>query len=192
MPSKPLRRIKIKDFKKICRAIATYEDLDMLFRHLVEVISRAFKVKGCSLLLLDEHEKQLFRVSSFGISEEYLNKGPVFMDANESALIKCEPVFVEDVQNDPRIQYPQAAAREGIVSLLSFPMICRKKVIGVTRLYHSEHWALHEEDLDLLCVMHRLLAFVIDNNGLMNFLEQVKMEIAKLPPRMLDHAGGEF
>jgi len=185
MPSKPQRRIKIKDFKRICRAIATYEDLDLLFRHLAEVISRAFKVKGCSLLLLDEHEKQLIRVSSFGISEEYLNKGPIFRDANESSLLKCEPVFVKDMQSDPRIQYPQAAAKEGIVSLLSFPIICRDKVIGETRLYHSKYWGLHEEDLDLLCVMHRLLAFVIDNNGLMNFVEQVKMEIANLPPRML-------
>jgi len=26
---------------------------------------------------------------------------------------------------------------------------------------------------------------VIENNGLKNFLEQVKMEIGKLPPRML-------
>jgi len=186
MKLQPERRIDIKDFKRICRAIATYEDLDVLFNHLVEVISGAFDVKGCSLLLLDEQEKQLIRVSSFGISDEYLNKGPIFMDDKESAFFKCEPVFVEDVQNDPRIQYPQAAAKEGIVSLLSFPMICRDNVTGVTRLYHSEHWTLHEEDLDLLCVMHRLLAFVIENNGLKNFIEQVKMEIGKLPPRMLN------
>jgi signal transduction protein with GAF and PtsI domain len=185
MALKPERRIAVKDFATICRAIASYEDLDLLFNHFVEVISRAFDVKGCSLLLFEEHEKQLIRVSSFGISEIYLNKGPVFMDDKESAFVKCEPVFVEDMQNDPRIQYPQAAAREGIVSLLSFPMICREKVVGLTRLYHSDHWALHEEDLDLLCVMHRLLAFVIENNGLKNFLEQVKMEIGRLPPRML-------
>ena len=76
MKSKPQRRITITDFKRICRAIATYEVLDVLFEHLVEVISRAFQIKGCSLLLFDEREKQLVRVSSYGISEEYLNKGP--------------------------------------------------------------------------------------------------------------------
>ena len=188
MKPNPERRIDIKSFKKICRAIATYEDLDILLNHFVEVISRAFNVKGCSLMLLDEHEKQLIRVSSIGISDSYLNKGPVFMDDRESAFFKCEPVFVEDMQNDPRIQYPQAAALEGIVSMLSFPIICREKVIGVTRLYHDKHWALHEEDLDLLCVMHRLLAFVIENNGLKNFMEQIKLEIARLPSRMLNRA----
>jgi signal transduction protein with GAF and PtsI domain len=187
MRQKPERRISIRDFKTICRAIATYEDLNLLFEHLVEVISEAFDVKGCSLLIFDEHEKQLIRVSSFGISEEYLNKGPIFMDDKDSAFVKCEPVFVEDMQNDPRIQYPAAAAKEGIVSLLSFPILLRGAQIGLIRIYHSEHWALHEEDLDLLCVMQRLLAFVIENNGLQNFLEQVKMEMVKLPPRMLDH-----
>lgn len=186
MRSSPQRRISIKDFKRICRAIATYEDLDVLFNHFAEVISRAFDVKGSSLLLLDELENQLIRVSSYGISNEYLSKGPVFIDDRESAIIKCEPVFVQEMQSDPRIQYPEAAAREGLVSMLSFPMICKEKVIGETRLYHSEQWALHEEDLDLLCVMHRLLAFVIENNGLKNFLDQIRMEIANLPPRMLN------
>ncbi|MGD2272900.1 MAG: GAF domain-containing protein [Desulfobacterales bacterium] len=186
MKQKPERRISIRDFKTICRAIATYEDLDLLFENLVEVISQAFDVKGCSLLLYDEREKQLFRVSSYGISQEYLNKGPIFMDDKDSALVKCVPVFIEDMQNDPRVQYPKAAAREGIVSLLSFPIICREAVIGVIKLYHSKLWALHEEDLDLLCVMQRLLAFVIDHNGLKNFLEQVKTAVESLPHRMLD------
>ena len=186
MKQKPERRISIRDFKTICRAIATYEDLDLLFEHLVEVISQAFDVKGCSLLLYDEREKQLFRVSSYGISQDYLRKGPIFMDDKDSAFVKCEPVFVEDMQNDPRIQYPAAAAKEGIVSLLSFPIICREAVIGLIRLYHNELWALHEEDLDLLCVMQRLLAFVIENKGLKNFLDYVKIAMENLPHRMLN------
>jgi hypothetical protein len=61
----------------------------------------------------------------------------------------------------------------------------REAGIGLIRIYHSDCWALHEEDLDLLCVMQRLLAFVIESNGLKNFLEQVKNEMVKLPPRMI-------
>ena len=184
MKSKPQRRIAIKDFRKICRAIATYEDLDVLFKHLVEVISRAFDIKGCSLLLYDEREKQLFHVSSFGISQEYLSKGPLFMDDKDPAFVKCKPVFVEDMQHDPQVQYPQAAVKEGLVSLLSLPLVTREAVIGLIRLYHCDYWALHDEDLDLLCVMQRLLAVVIENNGLRIFLEQVKILIGNLPPRM--------
>ena len=185
MIAKPQRRIAIEDFRKICRAIATYEDLDMLFKHLVEVISRAFDIKGCSLLLYDEREKQLFHVSSYGISEEYLSRGPIFMDDKDSAFVICEPVFVENMQRDPRLQYPQAAAKEGLVSLLSLPVVTREAVIGLIRMYHCDYWALHDEDLDLLCVMQRLLAVVIENAGLRIFLEQVKDQIGSLPQRML-------
>ena len=185
MGIKPERRIAIKDFKTICRAIATYEDLDLLFNHFVEVISRAFNVKGCSLLLFDEHEKQLIRVSSFGISKTYLNKGPVFMDDKESAFVKCEPVFVEDMQNDPRVQYPEAAAKEGFVSMLSIPIRSREAVVGVFRMYFDETRTIHEEDVDSLCVLTELLGLVIENNGLKNFLEQVKMALDSLPTRLL-------
>jgi signal transduction protein with GAF and PtsI domain len=186
MKSKPQRRITIKDFRKICRAIATYEDLGVLFRHFVEAISRAFDIKGCSLLLYDEREKQLFHVGSYGISEEYLCRGPIFMNDKDSAFVKCEPVFVEDMQHDPRVQYPQAAAKEGLVSLLSLPIVTREAVIGLIRMYHNDYWALHDEDLDLLCAMQRLLAMVIENNGLRIFLDQVRVQIANLPPRMRD------
>jgi hypothetical protein len=43
MKPKAERRISIRDFKPICRGIATYEDLNLLFEHLVEVISQAFE-----------------------------------------------------------------------------------------------------------------------------------------------------
>ena len=60
MKPKPERRISIRDFKTICRAIATYEDLNLLFEHLVEVISQAFDVKGCRDFALD---RRLFAFS---------------------------------------------------------------------------------------------------------------------------------
>lgn len=107
------------------------------------------------------------------------------MDDKYSAFFRCEPVFVEDMQRDPRVQYPKAAAKEGLVSLLSLPLVIRKAVIGLIRMYHLDYWDLHDEDLDLLCVMQRLLAVVIENNGLRIFLEQVKLQIGNLPPRML-------
>jgi hypothetical protein len=88
MKTKPEIRISIRNFKTICRAIATYEDLDLLFERLVEVISQAFDVQGCSLLLYDERGKQLFPVSSCGISQQYLTKGPIFMDDKDSAFVK--------------------------------------------------------------------------------------------------------
>ncbi|GAG14584.1 unnamed protein product, partial [marine sediment metagenome] len=113
-------------------------------------------------------------------------KGPVFWDLKHCAISTGVPVFIDDMQNDPRVQYPEAAAKEGIVSMLSVPIKCREAIIGILRIYCSEPRMIDEEDIDSLCVLTEHLGLVIENNGLKNFLDQVKMALESLPLRMLE------
>ncbi|MDA8141881.1 MAG: GAF domain-containing protein [Desulfobacteraceae bacterium] len=184
MPDDPQRRFNLKEFKAISRAISTYEDLNILISHFVEGVSRAFKVKGASMLLYDEVEKQLFRVSSFGISDQYLNKGPVFLNVRDDSFSKGEPVFVQDLQNDPRVQYPEAAKAENIRAMLSFPIKSRAHVVGLLRIYHSESIALNQDDVDSIVALSMHLGLVIELNGLQNFMQMLCGAMASLPPRM--------
>jgi signal transduction protein with GAF and PtsI domain len=185
MDQKPERKFYLEHFRAISHAISTYEDLNVLTNHLAEGTSRRFKAKGCSIMLLDERDNQLDPVSSYGLSENYLYKGPVIMDEKHCAVCKGEPVLVEDMQSDPRVQYPEAAANEGIVSMLSIPIKCREAIIGIIRIYHDEPRKIHDEDIETLCVMSEHLGLVIENNGLKNFLDGVRIALESLPPRML-------
>jgi signal transduction protein with GAF and PtsI domain len=185
MQKKDERKFYLKQFKAISHAIATYEDPNTLMKHLVEGTARTFSAKGCSIMLLDERANQLVHVANYGISEAYLSKGPVFFDMENCAVCIGEPVFVEDMQHDPRVQYPEAAIKEGIVSMLSIPIRCREAIIGILRIYHAEPWRLNDEDVDSLCILTSLLGVVIENYGLKNFLEQVKSALESLPLRML-------
>lgn len=186
MSEKPIRMIRLQEFKAISHAISTYDDFPLMVNHFMEAIIRAFSVKGCSLLLLDESENQLFHVRSQGVSEEYLRKGAIFLDDKYSAFVTGEPVFIEDLQNDPRVQYPEAAAKEGFVSMLSFPIKCREAIVGIIRIYHNKPWRLHEEDVDSFCVLAEHFGLVIEINGLKNFLDTIRAAVESLPNRMLD------
>ncbi len=181
MSQEPPRRFDLKAFKTISRAISTYEDLNILIHHFVEGVTRAFKVKGASILLYDEIERQLFRVSSYGMSEEYLNKGPVFLKDTDDAFVKGKPVFVQNLTDDPRVQYPEAAAAENIQSMLSFPIKSRNAVVGILRIYHSESIALNPDDVDSITILSLHLGLVIEENGLRNFVQMVCSAIAGLP-----------
>lgn len=185
MQDKPKRKIYLREFKAITRAISTYDDLDLLLHHITEGICRNFGAKGCSIMLYDEREEQLFHVSTFGIGDDYLNKGPVFADSQHCAFATREHVFVKDFQNDPRIQYPEAALKEGFHSMLSVPIMSRSESVGIIRIYSSKPWVLHEEDIDSFCVFGAHLGLVIEYNGLNNFLECMKMSMQSLPLRML-------
>lgn len=184
MAKKIERKFYLKQFKAISNAISTYEDFNLLVNHLVEGVSRTFKVKGAGIMIFDEVERQLFRVSSYGISDEYLNKGPVFVDHKYRSLDTGNVEIILDMKTDERIQYPEAAEKEGIVSMMAIPIKYRKNVIGEIRIYDAHPLTLHKEDVDSLCVLANQLGLAIENNGLKNFVDQIRMIIEGLPPRM--------
>jgi signal transduction protein with GAF and PtsI domain len=186
MEEKRSRRFYLKEFKAISHAIATYDDLNLLTSHLAEGTARSFSARGCSIMLFDDREKQLFPVATYGISEGYVRKGPIFVNVKDSAFSKGEPVFVKDMQKDPRVQYPKEAAKEGIVSMLSVPIKSRGAVIGTIRIYQGESKEFHEDDMEAMCVLAELLGLVIENSGLRNFFEGVRGALDSLPLRMLE------
>jgi signal transduction protein with GAF and PtsI domain len=185
MGPKLARKFYLKEFKSISHAISTYDDLNLLIMHLAERTAKTFMSKGCSIMLYDENENQLFSVASYGISDGYLTKGPVFVNDSYSAFTKGVPVFVEDMQTDPRVQYPEEAKREGIVSMLSVPIKFRESVIGLMRIYQDKKWEINEEDVDSICVLTTQLGSVIEYNGLKNFFEKVKISLESLPKRLM-------
>ena len=69
--------------------------------------------------------------------------------------------------------------------MLSIPIKSRNMVIGLIRIYNSEPWEIHEEDVDAFRVLAKQLGLVIEYHGLKNFLETVNSAMDKLPLRML-------
>ena len=184
MDQKPQKRFHLSHFKAISLAIAQYEDLDILLNHFVEGLCRTFQLKAASILLYDEHESRLVRVASYGMSAAYLSKGPLFLDASDDAFVRGLPVLINDMQSDSRVQYREAARREGIAAMLSFPIKRCHTVAGLIRAYHSAPIVLNEEDVDSISVLSQLLGVVIENNGLNNFLGHVHMALSNLPMRL--------
>ena len=108
------------------------------------------------------------------------------MDNKYCSFFTGEPVFVEDMTSDPRIHYPEAAIREGIACMLSVPIKFRTSIIGTIRIYQSEQWVIHKEDINTMTVLAEHLGLVIENNGLRNFVEKIKTAMESLPMRMLE------
>jgi signal transduction protein with GAF and PtsI domain len=186
MAGKPDARIQLREFKAISYAISTYEDLSVLHRHLVEGVCSAFRVKACSIKLYDDREKELFRVASCGLSRNYLKNEPIIVQGENMECLNGEVIFYEDIRKDKRVINPEAAEKEGIVSMLSVPIKYGRAVLGVLKMYHDAPWILHEDDLDAFTVFARHLGLRIEYTGLRNFFETVKAAAGSLPLRMLE------
>ncbi|MCF8131175.1 MAG: GAF domain-containing protein [Deltaproteobacteria bacterium] len=135
---------------KVTRDIAQTRDPEEVALLVVESVKRALGAKGCALLLFNRKSGELEVASSFGLSEEYLNKGPLSAMKSIAGSLEDGPVAITDVADDPRIQYPEAAKKEGISSILSVPIIVGKNPIGALRVYSAEVWEATLEDVNLV------------------------------------------
>src|SRR5205814_5493155 len=104
------------------------------------------------------------------LSPAYLSKGPVRLSKSvidEVALSERGYEFVQNVATDPRVLYPQEAAREGIVSMLSVGMRYKGAAVGALRVYTDHEKTFKPLEIDLLKAIAAQCAAAIENARLL-------------------------
>ena len=154
--------------------ISSSLELDPVLQSVVKSITEAMEVKACAVRLLDPRTGQLQYSAGYGLSVNYLAKGPVDVEHSpiDSEALRGAPVIIPDVSEDSRFQYKEAAKREGIVSVLCVPLEVHGKAIGVMRVYTSEQCTFHEDDIQFLTVLASLSALAIENASLYESLKR--------------------
>jgi GAF domain-containing protein len=147
---------------KVTGAISHSRDPEEVVLLAVESIARALNVKGCALFLINRENQELEMASSFGLSRNYIDKGPLSAMKSISESLEHGPVAIFDVTDDPRIQYPEQAAEEGIASILSVPVMIQGRSIGVLRVYTAEPWEFTLEDVNFVQAMGSITGMAID------------------------------
>ncbi|WDP89921.1 MAG: GAF domain-containing protein [Desulfobacter sp.] len=147
---------------KLTTAISQCRDPEEVALISAESVKTAFGAKGCSVFLVDRATRELGLVASSGLSNEYLEKGPIhFMQAIKEAR-DAVPVAIYDVFDDPRIEYPDAAKKEGIASLLGVPIIAHNKILGALRVYTADPWEFSFNDITLVQAVGLICGMAMD------------------------------
>jgi GAF domain-containing protein len=170
--------INYETMLKVARAISHSKDPEEVALMTVESIKTALKAKGCSLFLFNRKTNELELATSFGLSDEYLNKGPVSALRSIAQSLEDGPVAIYDVMDDPRIQYPEEAKKEGIASILSVPIVVGGSLLGAVRVYTSEPWEFTLEDVNFVQALAQIAGAAISMaryvKGLKSSIEVLK------------------
>jgi GAF domain-containing protein len=129
----------------------------------VTEIAKTMGVKGCCLFWLNTGTRELEMVASYGLSQAYLSKGPLSIDKSIPQALEDEIIYIANVITDRTIQYPEAAEREGILSMLSVPISVKKRVRGALRLYSSIAAPYATEELEFAKVLAEIGGIAIIN-----------------------------
>ncbi|MEJ2025096.1 MAG: GAF domain-containing protein [Deltaproteobacteria bacterium] len=171
-------RMNYETLLKVTKVISHSKDPEEVALITVESIKRALDAKGCSIFLVDRKTNELKVAASFGLSNEYLNKGPLSAIKSISDSLKEGPVAIYDVSDDPRIQYPAEAQKEGIASILSLPIEIAGNVIGALRIYTSEAWEFTLDDVNFAQAMALITGMALEtarhHKGMTDSIEILK------------------
>ncbi|MBI2266130.1 MAG: GAF domain-containing protein [Armatimonadetes bacterium] len=168
---------------QISTTLSTTLNPDKIFPLIIEKASQLLnKGTGC-LLLWDDAKKQYSIIAARGLSESFLSEIAVSPDDRifEPAIIKRKPFIVTNLMlevEDPHVA--QKVKREGLGSMLSVPLISRKKTMGLLCFFDEVGHHYSQEDVSLLSNFASHATLCIENSRLYSILRNKVQELAAL------------
>ncbi|MBN1124426.1 MAG: GAF domain-containing protein, partial [Sedimentisphaerales bacterium] len=149
---------------QISTLVAGNFELQDVLDQLAEAAVKVTGTQACSIRLLDDGDGDLKMRSTYGLSEEYRNKGPVTRDDPViREAFEGHAVVLDDMRIDGRVRYRGETIREGLISQLTVAMKFREKPIGVLRLYSPEPNQFDEDAVTLARLVASQCAVAITN-----------------------------
>ncbi len=161
-------------------------DVEHIAEAVLDVAGRVLELEACSLWLVDEGEGGLYRLAACGAGRGARStrpeagggeKGGLYrlpLNGGRKAVVAAarrgEPLYVPDMQEDPRYVGVGAAARSELV----VPLKARGRVIGVLDVESARVNAFSPDDVRLLSILAAQAGMAIENARLQ---AQVQREI---------------
>lgn len=171
------RELQIALLLKNMRNVTSSIELEQVLKQLTQGVAEALSVSKASIRLLGPDGEQLTMAASYGLSDEYLQKGLVEVsqsDLDRKAL-SGQVVIIDNASQDARVQYPQEIAAEGIHSMLVVPIIGRHP-LGVLRVYAEAPRYFRPKDAEIVQAMAFQSASAIENAMVYDTLQNVEQQ----------------
>ena len=150
-------------FEEIVAVVHSSTNVREVLDIIVWKVGEILQAKGSVLRILNLEKNELELGAAYGLSEQYLSKGPVLSSKMVMELYEKNRVFIiDDIWKDPRVQYPQEAWDEGITTILDLSITLQEHLIGIIRIFFSEEKKFSPEDLDFLVAIARQCACAIE------------------------------
>ncbi|MFH0957900.1 MAG: ATP-binding cassette domain-containing protein, partial [Pseudomonadota bacterium] len=163
----------LMELQSVGKIISSTRSLDEVLDLVAKAVVKILDLKGCLVRLYNPMKRTLELKMSLGLSQGYLDKGPIDARASLTEAMRGEIVEIRDAQNDERVQYREDAAREGIGSMVCAPMLLKNKVIGVLRLFTSSPRIFSQEELSFIAILTDQCAIAVENA---RYYENLKFE----------------
>ena len=150
-------RVYYRTVRRVTALMSSEVELKGIMLAVVRGTARAM-TGAASLMWLDSTRTKLIHMYSWGLPQYYIRKGLLDASRSLAEVVTGQPVDVADVGQDNRIQYPEIAAKAGIISILGVPVMVAGTVVGSLRVYAKERTDFSNQDIAFVMSMANLIA----------------------------------
>jgi len=175
-------RLKARLFETLARVGQTINsalNLDDALQVITREACLMMQARVCSVLMLDESREWLDLRASYGAGGAYLQK-PRLSAAESFAgvvLRRHKPLQLENVQISSRYQHAEIARQEGLVALLSVPLMFANEATGVMSVYTGQPYKFSDEEIRILSALAELSALAIEKARLYERVVDVEEQL---------------
>jgi signal transduction histidine kinase len=139
-------------------------NVDDVLRVITRETAQLLSARMSSLLLLDPTRQWLDLRASFGAGKAYIEKPRLSVEESLVGIVvrRKKPLAVENVQISSRYQHVELASNEGLVSLLSVPLVYSGQSIGALNIYTGEPHSFSNEETRIALALAELSALAIE------------------------------
>jgi signal transduction histidine kinase len=175
-------RLKVHLFESlssVSRTINSTLNLDEALRVITREACELMRARMCSLMMLDESREWLDLRASYGAGETYIKKPRLSVEESLLGVVarRKKPMQVANVQTSSHYQNVEVARREGLISLLSVPLLFAGQSIGTLNVYTSRLYNFSNEEIRILSALAELSAIAIEKARLYERIVDVEEQL---------------
>jgi signal transduction histidine kinase len=137
-------------------------------RAIVDGTTSALGVEVCSFYLADRDQPRLTLAATNGLDRTQVGRVSLAFGQGITGRVAAarEPIAVVDVTADPRFSWVRGFDIEGLLAMLSVPLVWHDRVIGVLNVQTRDRRVFREDEIDFLRTIGALLAGIVEKGRL--------------------------
>jgi len=145
---------ELQGILKINTAFGLNSDLKKISNLISMLTCRIMHTEACIIRLFDEKRGILHIEGGWGLRKNHLSLTPLKLGESISGRVAKigRPVVVDDLCKEDIAKCPEIAKKEGLVSVVAMPMVCKDKLVGVISTYSRRPRHFTEEEIKPLSV----------------------------------------
>ncbi len=137
-----------KVIHEIGKTIGASYELDKTLNLIVSRLPAVMNLKAATIRLIEEPKGALALKAAYGLSREYLERGPLDEELATYYVREGDPVIIPDATRDIHTIYHKEAESEGVRGILAVPIFVREEIIGILRLLSAEVRYFSDADIN--------------------------------------------